>query len=173
MAYAETSLTQRSFGQTMRKDAWWVKPGAIFLGLSAFVIYSTWAALQGKYYFYGPYLSPFYSPEIFGDSPHSLFGPKPAAWPSWLPFSAALFILWAPAFFRLTCYYYRGAYYKSFWADPPSCAVGEPRKTYLGERHFPLVMQNAHRFFLYVAILFIVFLAHDAWKAIWFQDPVT
>ena len=26
-----------------------------------------------------------------------------------------------PALFRVTCYYYRGAYYKALWADPPSC----------------------------------------------------
>jgi hypothetical protein len=52
-------------------------------------------------------------------------------------------VLWAPGLFRLTCYYYRGAYYKAFWADPPACAVGEPRKLYLGEQSFLLIMQNA------------------------------
>ena len=56
-----------------------------------------------------------------------------------------MLILWAPGGFRLTCYYYRGAYYKAFWADPPSCAVGEPRKSYWGERSFPLILQNVHR----------------------------
>jgi hypothetical protein len=45
--------------------------------------------------------------------------------------TAAMLILWAPRGFRVTCYYYRGAYYKAFWADPPSCAVGELRKKYL------------------------------------------
>src|SRR6185312_133804 len=69
--------------------------------------------------------------------------------------------------------YYRGAYYKAFWADPPACAVGEPRKTYLGERSFPLIMQNVHRYFLYLALLFIVFLSIDVWKALWFADPAT
>ena len=58
-------------------------------------------------------------------------------WPGWLVFSPAMLILWAPGGFRFTCYYYRGAYYKAFWADPPSCAVGEPRKTYCGERSVP------------------------------------
>ena len=173
MAYANVSLKQRSFGQTMRRDAWWLRPLLVFLGLGSFVVYSTWAALQGEHYYSGPYLSPFYSPEIFGSSPHSLFGPKPGLWPDWLPFSPALLILWAPGFFRLTCYYYRGAYYKAFWADPPACAVGEPRKTYLGERSFPLIMQNVHRYFLYVALVFLVFLVHDVWKAMWFTDPVT
>ena len=70
----------------------------------------------------------------------------------WLLFSPALLILWAPGGFRLTCYYYRGAYYKAFWADPPACTVGEPRKTYWGERSFPLIMQNVHRYFLYLAL---------------------
>jgi hypothetical protein len=78
-----------------------------------------------------------------------------------------------PGGFRVTCYYYRGAYYKAFWSDPPSCAVGEPRKSYLGEKSFPLIIQNIHRYFLYVALLFLVFLAHDAWKAMWFRDPAT
>ena len=103
----------------------------------------------------GPYLSPFYSPLLFGDSHHAWFGPKPGWWPAALPFSAALLILWAPGGFRFTCYYYRGAYYKAFWADPPACTVGEPRKTYLGERSFPLVLQNVHRYFLYLGLLFI------------------
>ena len=80
-----------------------------------------------------------------------------------------MLILIFPGGFRITCYYYRGAYYKAFWADPPNCTVGEPRKKYLGERYFPLIIQNIHRYFLYVALLFLVFLAHDVWKALWFD----
>lgn len=173
MASANASPQQRPFGATMRRDAWWVQPALVFVGLSAFLIYSTWAALQGKHYHWGPYLSPFYSPEIFGESPHSLLGPKPDWWPGWMPFSPALLILWAPGLFRVTCYYYRGAYYKAFWADPPACTVGEPRKTYLGENSFPLILQNAHRYFLYLALVFLIVLAHDVWKALWFIDPTT
>ena len=126
--------------------------------------------VSGNHYKYGPYLSPFYSPLLFGDSPHAWFGPKPGWWPGALPFSPALLILWAPGGFRFTCYYYRGAYYKAFWADPPSCAVGEPRKSYRGERSFPLILQNVHRYFLYLALVFIVLLAYDVWKALWFTD---
>ncbi|OLC97196.1 MAG: succinate dehydrogenase [Gemmatimonadetes bacterium] len=159
------------FGATARRDAWWLQPLVVFLCLGAFVVYATWAALQGKHYHFGPYLSPFYSPEVFGDAGRSWFGPEPHWWPAWLPWSPALFILWAPGGFRLTCYYYRGAYYKAFWADPPACAVGEPRARYLGERSFPLILQNAHRYFLYLALPFIGFLSIDVWRALWFAAP--
>jgi hypothetical protein len=170
MAQAVWPLTQRKFGETNRRDTWWLQPLAVFLALSTFIVYATWAAFQGNHFEYGPYLSPFYSPLLFGDGPHSWFGPQPAWWPAALPFSAALLILWAPGGFRFTCYYYRGAYYKAFWADPPSCAVGEPRKGYRGENSFPLVLQNIHRYFLYLALAFLFVLWHDVWKALWFTD---
>jgi hypothetical protein len=167
MSSVDVPLVQGKFGQTSRRDTWWVQPLVVFLGFSTFIVYSTWAAFQNAYYEFGPYLSPFYSPLLFGDSPHSWFGARP----SWLPafVSAAMLILWAPGGFRFTCYYYRGAYYKAFWGDPPSCAVGEPRKSYWGERSFPLIFQNVHRYFLYLALIFIVLLAHDVWKALWFD----
>ncbi len=162
-------LKRRSFLETMRKDAWWLQSVLTFFPLLAFVVYSTWAAFQGDNYRFGPYISPFYSPELFG-SVHALFGAKPSWIPAWLPFSPALLILWAPAGFRMTCYYYRGAYYKAFWADPPACAVGEPRTGYRGENSFPLIIQNIHRYFLYVALIFLLFLAYDAFEAFWFAD---
>jgi hypothetical protein len=158
------------FGQTSRPDTWWLSPLLVFLGLSTFLVYANWAAFQGNHYTFGPYISPFYSPELFGDSPHAMFGPKPSWYPNWLAFSPALLILWIPGLFRLTCYYYRGAYYKSFWADPPACAVGEPRKSYLGERHFPLILQNFHRQFLRLSYIVWGFLVYDVWKALWFKD---
>jgi hypothetical protein len=165
-------LHPRGFGSTMRRDTWWVQPVATFLVLGAFVVYATWAAFQGNHYEYGPYLSPFYSPLLFGAGTHSWFGPwaQPAWWPGAIPFSAALLILWAPGGFRFTCYYYRGAYYKAFWADPPSCAVGEPRTGYRGENSFPLILQNIHRYFLYLALAFLFVLWHDVWEAMWFTD---
>ena len=164
---------KRRFGVTARKDLWWIYPTVVFICLSAFVIYATWAAFQGKNYAYGPYLSPMYSPELWGDSPHAWFGPKPSWFPSWLPFSPALLILWAPGLFRVTCYYYRGAYYKSHYVSPPACSVGEPKRKYGGEGSFPLILQNIHRYFVFIALGFLIILSYDVWVALWFPDPVT
>lgn len=173
MSPAPLLLVQRRFGETTRRDTWWIQPVLVFLALSTFVVYATWAAFQDRHYYYGPYISPFYSPEIFGTSAQSWFGPKPASWPAWLPFSPALFILPLPALFRFTCYYYRGAYYKAFWADPPSCTVGEPRKSYWGENSFPLILQNVHRYMLFLSVWILGILALDVWDALWFTDPAT
>lgn len=152
-----------SFGATERRDLWWVAPLATALGLGAFVVYSTWAAFQGAYYSWGPYLSPFYSPSL----PDFLF---PPFWPDLLPRSPAFLILWAPAGFRFTCYYYRKAYYRAYFSDPPACAVGEARHGYRGETSFPFILQNIHRYFFYIAAVFIGILAYDAAKAFFFQD---
>ena len=167
MASELVSITRRGFGETARRDFWWAQPLITFIVFGSFVVYSTWAAFQGEHYRFGPYLSPFYSPELLG-SATAWFGAKPGWIPTWIPFTAALLILWAPGGFRFTCYYYRGAYYKAFWADPPACAVGEPRHNYRGERKFPLILQNVHRYFLYIALLFIIILAYDAIEAMFF-----
>ena len=156
--------------ETKRRDLWWIGPALTFLVFASFIVYSTWAAFQNAHYTYGPYLSPFYSPEIYGSSSHAILGPKPEWWPGFIPFSPALLILWMPGGFRFTCYYYRGAYYKAFWADPPGCGVGEPRKSYLGENSIPLILQNVHRYFLYLAIAFLFMLGYDAWKGFWFEN---
>ena len=163
-------LEQRKFGETLRRDTWWLPNVMVVVILTSFLVYATWAAFQNAFYTHGPYLSPFYSPELWGASPHAWFGPKPLGWPGWLPFSPALMILPVPALFRFTCYYYRGSYYKAFWADPPACSVGESRKSYLGENSFPLIMQNIHRYGLLLAFIFLTFLWHDAWQGLWFPN---
>ncbi len=149
-------------GLPRARTHWWVQPLVVFLSFTGFIVYATWAALQGNYYRFGPYLSPFYSPELVSS--------RPAWFPEFLPFSAAMLILWAPVGFRMTCYYYRGAYYKAYWPGPPSCAVGVPREKYRGERKFPLIIQNIHRYFLFFALILIALLAHDAWNAMWWPD---
>src|SRR5258708_6346356 len=122
MPQIDVPLVRGRFGATSRPDAWWVQPLVVFLCFLGFIVYATWAALQGEHYRFGPYLSPFYSPELLGDPEHAWFGAKPDWMPAWV--TAAILVLWAPGGFRLTCYYYRGADYNAFCADPPSCAVG-------------------------------------------------
>lgn len=150
----------------LRKDAWWVQPTLTVIGLGGFIIYSTWAAFQGAHYYAEPYLSPFYSPCISANCEHltvRLIG-------DWWTWSPAFLILWAPGIFRLTCYYYRKAYYRSFWWAPPACAVPDARRGYDGETSFPLIFQNIHRYTFYIAVLFIVILTWDAIMGLRFPD---
>jgi len=160
------------FSATARTDRWWLAPALTVAGLTAFAIYATWAAFQGKYYYSEPYLSPLYSPVLFiapgapGSVPawHALFGPWPTLWPPFLPKSPAFLILLFPGTFRFTCYYYRKAYYRSFAGSPPACAVvpaGKQRGPYKGETGL-LIFQNLHRYAMYGALLFIPILYADA-----------
>ena len=72
----------------------------------------------------------------------------PSWWPWFLPASPAFLILAFPGSFRFTCYYYRKAYYRSFAATPPACAVSAlPQKKYKGETAL-LIFQNLHRYAL-------------------------
>src|SRR5678815_3239804 len=130
MAEVLVPLTRRRFGETMRRDAWWVQPLIVFIVLTSFVVYATWAAFQNAHYEYGPYLSPFYSPVLFGDSAHAWFGPRPGWWPALLPFSPALLILPLPGLFRAPSDDPRGPSYRPFGADPVASSVGEPQRRY-------------------------------------------
>jgi hypothetical protein len=159
---------------TVRRDRWWVEPLWTGVGFGMFVIYATWAALQGDHYWYGSYLSPFYSPLLFvdpaaaGAAPveHAWFGPWPdwlrGLWPPFLPASPAVLILVGPLSFRATCYYYRKFYYRAYFWTPPACAVGvRPQGRYRGET-FIFLFQNLHRYTLYIAIAYIFILSYDA-----------
>lgn len=151
-----TEALDRRYGQTQRIDRWWVEPLITGSGLLIFVIYSTISALLGDRWEFetehGVLLSPFFEPLIH---------------PGWLPdwVSPALLILWAPIGFRTTCYYYRRTYYRAYFLSPPACAVKEPASSYSGESGFPLILQNAHRWFMYVALLFIPILWVGAIKS--------
>ena len=147
-------------GSTERSDAWWFIPLLQALGLLVLVGYANYAAFLGAdHYRYieggRDYLSPFYSPYVH---------------PGWLPgwLSPALLVLIFPLGFRATCYYYRKAYYRSFFADPLACAVGEARKGYRGETAFPFILQNLHRYFLYAALIILIFLWWDVLRAFTF-----
>jgi len=145
--------------KTQRLDRWWLYPLVTFVIFTAFVIYATWRAFVGSDYYSAPYLSPFYSPCLTDEcvKGSSDFG-TPFGWWSLSP---ALVILIFPLGFRMTCYYYRKAYYRAFWLSPPACAVAEPHGGYTGEKRLPLIVNNLHRYFWYVAVLFACLLSYD------------
>jgi len=157
---------------TLRQDRWWVQPVLTVSALTAFVIYSTWAAFQNRNYYVGAdqhrdLISPFYSPCLSNHCvPGSGSGIAIHTF-AWL--SPALLILIFPLGFRLTCYYYRRSYYRAFWWAPPACAVADAHGSYSGETRFPLIMQNAHRYFFYFGLVFNALLTYDAIRA--FHQP--
>jgi hypothetical protein len=156
MATDAAALHQEGFGQSQRRDAWWVQPMLMATAFVAFIIYATFRGFWNADFEYGHgakfnnlhpesayFLSPFYSPLL--------------ALPSWVPafLGPAIFVMWMPAGFRLTCYYARKAYYRSLFADPPGCAVAEfCKNNYKGERGL-WGFQNLHRYFLYLALLLV------------------
>jgi hypothetical protein len=152
----------------LRTDRGWLAPAATAAGLLAFIVYSTWRAFANADYYAAPYVSPFYSPCLADNCAPMRHGPNADLFGSWWGISPAIIILIFPLGFRLTCYYYRKAYYRGFWASPPACAVAEPHKKYTGETRFPLVLQNMHRYFFYAALVVAGILTYDT--ALSFRD---
>src|SRR4029077_9178622 len=117
----------------------------VALALTAFGVYTAWVVLQQPVAQFGQYLSLF-------DSPLITLGAIPAG----------IFVIWAPLAFRGTCYYYRKAYFRSFFWHPRSCAVDEPSRRYRGETAFPWIFNNFHRFAFYATVVQVCFLWFDA-----------
>jgi hypothetical protein len=172
-----SSTTDASAGRaliaerTLRTDRWWLPPLANFVGLVLWVAYATVRAFMQEWYFVPQYnyLTPFYSPCVSNGcvAQAADFGRfLPDVW--WLPYAALTlpFLL----LFRLTCYYYRKAYYRAFWLSPPACAVAEPHQRYTGETRFPLLGQNLHRYFFYLAAIISLINTYDAVHAFIKED---
>src|SRR5918992_1525141 len=109
--------------RTLRKDNWRRYPIVTVVIFTAWLAYGLVRSLMGSDFWVAEYhyLTPFYIPFAVLSLPVLLL-------------------------FRLSCYYYRKAYYRAYWASPPACAVGEPHQSYTGERRFPLISQNLHRY---------------------------
>jgi hypothetical protein len=171
-------ITRRdALGATSRVDGWWKEPAATALGLMVFFGYLTWRAFDATYVWAAPYISPTVAPPLFtpaagypGAVPveHAWLGAFPAWWPSFLPQSPAFFIPGLAIAFRVTCYYYRGAYYKAFGMSPPSCAVRGRPWGYRGETAL-LLFQNLHRYTLYGALFLLVCLWWEALAAFFLE----
>ena len=160
--------------RTLRTDNWLKSPILIDLGFAAFVIYATVRAFQRDHFYVADYhyLTPFYSPCLSVKC-----GAASEFWPQILPADGPLSLIPFAALslpflllFRLTCYYYRGAYYRSVWQSPTACAVAEPHAKYTGESRLPLIIQNTHRYFFYIAGIISVINTYDAFSAMWNDD---
>ncbi len=157
--------------RTLRKDDWKKAPIITATLLTLWVTYATVRVFMGHWYYVPQYhyLTPFYSPCVSGECV-----PGSSALGTWIPavppiipyaFVSLVFVLG----FRLTCYYYRRAYYRAFWQSPPACAVREPHAKYTGETRFPLIVQNLHRYLFYMALLIGLLLTYDVTQA--FRGP--
>lgn len=150
--------------RTLRKDNWRGYPIFIVVIFTSWVAYATVRAMMGKYYYVADYnyLTPFYSPCVSESCVEgaSHFGTYLPKLPFFIPFAA--FSLPFLLLFRLTCYYYRKAYYRSFWSSPSACGVREPKSKYTGETRFPLLGQNLHRYFWLAAALISLINTYDA-----------
>lgn len=157
MAQAVVAPHKRGFLSTLRNDPWWVEPLFVATSLAVFFGWLTVSIFLDAWEFeIGPYLSPVFEPKLF-EANDSIF------------LSPALVVLLGPVPFRATCYYYRRAYYRSWFLSPPACAVGDVGKSYKGESRFPFILQNLHRFAMYAAIVFVPILWYGAIKG--FHDP--
>jgi hypothetical protein len=146
----------QGFGKTSRRDNWAIYPviqALVFTICAGYLTFSgiLWGPLFGpQFVSVDGYLSPLFSPLwTWPDMP------------TWL--SPGLLILWIPIGFRATCYYYRKAYYRFYFADPPGCAVGEPKahRRFGMENALPFILQNLHRYLLYLAFIPLTFLWLD------------
>ncbi|MGU3583820.1 hypothetical protein ACLBYD_11630 [Rhodococcus sp. C26F] len=161
----------RITARTLRIDRWWQTPALTVLGLGVFVVYATIRSFVRSAYYVEDYhyLTPFYSPCVSASCVDGArhFGTWVGELPMWIPlaFLSLPFLLG----FRLTCYYYRKAYYRSFWLSPPACAVAEPHRHYTGETRFPLILQNSHRYFFYAG--FVVSLINTYDVVLSFRGP--
>jgi len=160
--HAESARPVGGLGATSRTDPWWTAPVCTAVALGTLVVYATVAVALGSHYVYtaggAHYLSPFYSPDL-----KSMAGLS-------LPFSYAFLVVWPPLGLRASCYYYRKAYYRAFFLAPPACAVSGPRRRrYRGEAALPFILQNAHRYFLYLATIVLGFLWYDAVRGFFFR----
>lgn len=131
----------------------WVYPTFVVVLLTAFSLYAAWVVLFFPSGRYGPYLSPFTSPEIHVTvAGHAV--------------PTGIWIFWIPLAFRATCYYYRKAIFRGYFWHPRSCAVGEPRRgRYRGETRI-FVYDNLHRFAFYLTAVQVVILWYDAIAAV-------
>jgi hypothetical protein len=153
--------------RTLRTDRWWLPSLTTATVLGTFLLYTIVRALMRRWYWVNEYhyLTPLYSPCLSEScAPGSThFGTPLGSFPFPIPLAIMPFAVILG--FRGTCYYYRKATYRSFLLSPSACAVREPARSYQGESAFPFIVQNSHRYFLYLASLLLLIDTYDAGQA--------
>ncbi len=150
------------FGETARRDRWWLAPVLTGAGLTAFGIYSLVVAAMGSDYLYtgggAHYLSPFYSPDLKSWGLHLPFyvgvlrdlgAARLPAHLLLLPQGVLPLVLPLPARVR------------GRRAEPRAATAARP-----GSRSSSM---NVHRYFLYLATVVLGFLWYDAVRAFFFR----
>ena len=120
----------RIAAKTLRTDRYWVQPLVTVVLFSLWLGYGLARTATQKHYFVPEYeyLTPFASPCVSASCVEG--SSHLGVWFGEFPPLVPLAIVTLPflLLFRLTCYYYRKAYYRSFWLSPPACAVAEPHQ---------------------------------------------
>ncbi len=153
-----------------RTDNWWTAPLSFAIVFGLFVVYVTYRMFENAHYevHASGLLSPLYSPLL----PFKFEVNLPLLGQKMI--SPAIYILIVPMSFRMSCYYYRKAYYRALFQDPLACGVAEPmaksRMRYTGERALPFVALNFHRYAFYAAAIFIFILGYDVLLAFRIED---
>ena len=158
--------------RTLRKDPWWRAPAITATLLTIWVIYATVRVFMGHWYWVPKYhyLTPFYSPCVSGEcapgsSSLGQLDPRGAAdHPVRVRVAAVRARL--PAQLLLLP---AGVLPGVLASRRAACAVREPHASYSGETRFPLILQNLHRYFFYLAVPIAILLTYDVAQA--FRGP--
>ena len=112
----------------LRRDRWWRTPAATVAFLTVFVVYSTWAVFQNAQLLRGRRRAPRPHLALVLAVHHRQLRARRRRgfvlnW--WRDLARHPGRSVVPVGFRLTCYYYRKAYYRGFWQSPPACGVAD------------------------------------------------
>ena len=153
MAEGNASVAALRFGRTMRRDLWWLQPLLTSAGLGAFVVYATWAAFQGATTTSAPTSrrSTRRSSSATRRTPGS--GRKPGWWPGVAavlagapdPLGAGRL---PPHLLLLPRRVLQGVLGRSARRAPSASRASATAAS----ARFPLILQNVHRYFLYLAL---------------------
>ena len=118
----------------------------------AFIVYSTWRAFANADHYAALFVSPVLLPVSGGELRDDAGRPNWEIFGSRRGLSPALPILIFRLGFRLTCYYYRKAYYWGLLGLNTGLRGRRTAQEVHGETRFLLILQNIHRYFFYVAV---------------------